>query len=76
MSEQPATPKSPTPKKRRFRIIRVLGIVALLLAALVVAAPWMVAHTGLRDTTINAILASPSVTATSEDASFGWHEPR
>src|SRR5262249_30902594 len=32
-------------------------------------------HTGLRDTAINAILASPSVTASSDSASFSWSSP-
>src|SRR6516162_2543232 len=63
------------PKRRRFRIVRALGISAGLLAVLVVAAPWVVAHTGLRDTAINTILASPSVTASSDGASFGWFSP-
>ena len=71
MSEQPPA-KPATPRKRRSRIIRVLGIVAILLVVLVMTAPWMVAHTGLRDEAINATLASPSVTASSESASFGW----
>jgi hypothetical protein len=46
-----------------------------LLAVLVGAAPWIVSHTGLRDPAINLILASPSVTASSEGASFGWFSP-
>src|SRR6516165_5938696 len=71
MSE-PTAANIPTPKRRRFRIIRILGISAMLLAVLIVAAPWTVAHTRLRDTAINAILASPSVTASSDSASFGW----
>lgn len=66
---------SPTPKRRRIRILRILGILTVLLVALVVLAPWIVAQTGLRDRTINAILASPSVTASSESASFGWFSP-
>ena len=74
MSEQAAANK-PTPKRPRIRIIRVLGISAIVLAVLIVAAPWIVARTGLRDTAINAILASPSVTATSDSASFGWFAP-
>jgi hypothetical protein len=74
MSEQTAA-KSPTPKRRRSRIIRALGIFVILLAVLIVAAPWIVAHTGLRDMAINSILASPSVTASSDSASFGWFSP-
>jgi hypothetical protein len=74
MSEQTAA-NNPTPKRQRFRIIQILGISAILLAVLIVAAPWIVAHTGLRDTAINAILASPSVTASSDSASFGWVSP-
>jgi hypothetical protein len=60
MSEQTAANK-PTPKRRRFRIIRILGISAIVLAVLIVVAPGIVARTGLRDTAINAILASPRV---------------
>jgi hypothetical protein len=52
-----------------------LSIAAILLAVLIVRAPWIVAHTGLRDTAINTILASPSVTASSDSASFGWFSP-
>jgi hypothetical protein len=74
MSE-PTAANNPTPKRRRFRIIRILGISAMLLAVLIMAAPWIVAHTGLRDTAIKAILASPSVTASSDSASFGWFSP-
>src|SRR6516225_2095131 len=72
MSEQ--APPSP-PKRRWFRIVRILGIFAILLVALILAAPWIVAKTGLRDRAINGILASPSVTASSESASFGWFSP-
>ena len=70
MSEQtPAKP--PTPKKRR-RLLRILGIVAILLVVLVLMGPWIVAHTGLRDLAINSTLASPSLTASSDSASFNW----
>src|SRR6516164_3352243 len=74
MSE-PTAASTPTPKRRTFRILRILGILAILLAVLIVRAPWIVAHTGLRDTAINSILASPSVTASSDSASFGWFSP-
>src|SRR5215471_2653640 len=74
MSEQTAV-TNPTPKRRRLRAIRILGISAILLAVLILAAPWIVAHTGLRDQAINTILASPSVTASSDSASFGWFSP-
>jgi hypothetical protein len=74
MSEQTAA-NNPTRTRRRFRIIRILGISAIVLAGLIVAAPAIVAHTGLRDKAINAILASPSVTASSDRASFGWFSP-
>ncbi len=66
---------SPTPKRRRVRILRILGVLSFLLVAVIAAAPWIIAHTVLRDRTINAILASPSVTASSESASFGWFSP-
>jgi hypothetical protein len=57
-------------------MIRTLWIsVTLLLAIVIVAAPWIVAHTGLRDEAINTIVASPSVTASSDSASFGWFWP-
>ena len=73
MSDQtPPAPLIPTPKKRRRRIIRVLAIVAILLVVLIVTGPWIAAHTGIRDKAINAALASPSVTASSDSASFGW----
>jgi hypothetical protein len=68
------TPAS-TPKRRRFRVIRFLGIIAILLVVLILVAPWIVANTGLRDSAINWILASPSVTASSQNASFGWFSP-
>src|SRR6516225_820092 len=74
MSEQTAS-TTPTPKRRRHRTIRILGLFAILLAVLIVAAPWIVAHTGLRDTAINEIVASPTVTASSDSASFGWFSP-
>jgi hypothetical protein len=74
MSEQTASP-TPTPKRRRRRTLWILGLLAILLVLLIAAAPWIVAHTGLRDEAINAILASPSVKASSESASFGWFSP-
>lgn len=37
--------------------------------------PWIVANTALRDRAINKILASPSVTASSQGASLGWFSP-
>jgi hypothetical protein len=52
-----------------------LSISVILLAVLIVAAPRIVARTGLRDRAINAIVASPSVTASSDSASFGWFSP-
>jgi hypothetical protein len=64
-----------TPKRRRFRIVRILAIFAILLALLILAAPWIVANTGLRDWAVNWIISSPSVTASSESASFGWFSP-
>src|SRR6516164_10412402 len=66
---------SATPKRRKRRALRVLGLVVILLALLIAAAPWIVAKTGLRDRAINSILASPSVTASSDGASFGWFSP-
>jgi hypothetical protein len=74
MSEHTAVNKNPTSKRRRFRSIRILGISAFLLAVLIVAAPWILAA-GLRDTAINAILAGPSVSASSDGGSFGWFSP-
>ena len=50
-------------------------MLAILSVVLIAAAPWIVAHTGLRDTAINAIVASPTVTASSESASLGWFSP-
>src|SRR5262245_10733067 len=74
MSEQTAS-TFPAPKRRWRRAIRILGLCAVLVVVLIMAAPWIVAHTRLRDTAINAILASPSVTAESDSASFGWVSP-
>jgi hypothetical protein len=74
MREPTAVNKNPTSKRRGFRRIRILGIAALLLAVLIVAAPWIVAA-GLRGTAINSILAGPSVTASSDGGSFGWFSP-
>ena len=37
--------------------------------------PWIVANTALRDRVINTILASRSVTASSQGASLGWFSP-
>jgi hypothetical protein len=74
MSAQTA-PTSAAPKRRRRRALRVLGLLAILLAILIAAAPWIVAKTGLRDRAINTILASPSVTASTDSASFGWFSP-
>jgi hypothetical protein len=52
-----------------------LGIFAILLATLIATAPWIVARTGLRNRAINAAMASPSVTASSDGASLGWFSP-
>jgi hypothetical protein len=76
MSTQAAsTSPTPTPKRRRRRILRVLGLLAVLLAVLIAAAPGIVARTRLRDRAINAVVASPTLTATTESASFGWFSP-
>src|SRR5947207_1239974 len=74
-SNSPAPVNPPAPKRRRRRILRFLGILALLLVVLVLVAPVIVSRTGLRDHTINTILKSHSVTASSESASFGWFSP-
>src|SRR5262249_41958736 len=55
-----------------FGWILPISIFAILVALLIVAVPRIVAHTGLRDRAINAILASPSVAGSSDSASFGW----
>jgi hypothetical protein len=67
-----APPNAPVPKRRRRRLLRTLGILAFLLFLLGAMTPWLLSKVGLRDRAINAILASPSVTASSESASFGW----
>src|SRR5262245_1379034 len=74
MSEQmtSTTPTStPPPKRRRRRPLRILGLLAGLLAVLI-AAPSIEAGTGLRDGAIDTIVASPSVAASTDGASFGW----
>jgi hypothetical protein len=63
------------PKKRKHRFLRFLAILAIVSVALILVAPWIVANTGLRDRAINWILASPSVTASTDSASFGWFSP-
>ena len=68
-----ATPSQAS--KHRSSWIWFLAVGAILLAVLLAAAPWIVAHSGLRDRAINSILASPSVTASSDSASFGWFSP-
>ncbi len=70
-----AAAPTPIPKRRGRRILRILGLVAILLVVLILAGPWIVAHTGLRDYAMNAIIKSPSVTASSDSASFGWFSP-
>ena len=70
-----ASAPTPIPKRRGRRILRFLGIVAILLVVLILAGPWIVAHTGLRDHAMNALIKSPSVTASSDSASFGWFSP-
>jgi hypothetical protein len=63
------------PKKRKHRFLRMLAILAIASVALILVAPWIFANTGLRDRAINWILASPSVTASTDSASFGWFSP-
>jgi hypothetical protein len=63
------------PRRRWRRVIWVLGILTIVLAVVIGTAPSIVAHTGLRDFAINEILASPSVTASSDSASFGYFSP-
>ena len=74
LSTSSPTPPDPPVSKRGRRRRRLLGTLALL-AGLILAAPLVVASTGLRDRAINTILASPSVTASSETASLGWFSP-
>jgi hypothetical protein len=71
MSEQPAS----APAKRRKRLRWVLGIGFLLLALLIAFGPSVVGHTGLRNVLIDTVLASPDVSGSAEDASFGWLSP-
>ena len=70
--EEPAM--APPSRKKRW-LPRVLGIVALLLIVLVLVAPTIIAKTGLRDSLINAIIGSPTLSASTEAASFGWFSP-
>ena len=52
-----------------------IAVAILLVVLLIVLVPLIVAKTSLRDRVINAILASPSVQASSHSASFGWFSP-
>jgi hypothetical protein len=66
---------SPSVTAATFGWFLPLFISAIFLALLIVAAPRILARTRLRDRAINSILASPSVTASSDCASFGWFSP-
>jgi hypothetical protein len=66
---------SPSVTAATFGWFSPLFISTILLALLIVAAPRILARTRLRDRAINTILASPSVTASSDSASFTWFSP-
>ena len=67
---EPAT--NPTSRRRLFRIVGLSGAV---LIGLLLAAPWIIAETGLRDRLINTIMGTPNLTASTEAASLGWLSP-
>jgi hypothetical protein len=50
-------------------------VTTIVLLALVLAGPWIVAHTTLRDWLVNTILGSPNLRASTERASFGCFSP-
>lgn len=70
--EGPALPKRSRTRRRLFRLA---GIVAILLVFVALIAPSIIAKTGLRDRLINAILGTPSLSASADQASFGWFSP-
>ncbi len=57
------------------RLLRLMGVMTLLSVVLVLAAPWIIAQTGLRDRLINAIMGTPNLSASTQRASFGWFSP-
>ncbi len=72
MSDQPVQDNA---RPRRRRLLRLLGVAAALLLVLVLAAPWIIAKTGLRDSLVNKVIGTPNLTTTTERASFGWFSP-
>jgi hypothetical protein len=72
MSDQPVKDSG---RPKRHRLKRVVWVTVIILVVLVLAGPWIVAHTGLRDLLINKILGSPDLTASTKSASFGWFSP-
>jgi hypothetical protein len=69
MNDQPVIDNAP-PKRRR--LLRFMGVAIILLILLVLAAPWIIANTTLRDQLANTIIGTPNLTTTSKQASFGW----
>jgi hypothetical protein len=65
----PASSTAESPKKRGWLVV--LALVVLLL----LATPWILAKSTLRDRLLNAIVNSDDVSVTSTDASFGYFSP-
>ncbi len=64
-----------TRRKRRGRRLKRGIVTGFLLALILSALPWIVAHTPVRDWLVNRVIDTPNLTATSEAASFGWLSP-
>lgn len=58
--------------KRRRRWLVIVGLFLLLV---IVAAPYIVAATGLRDVVLQSTLGEPALNVTTGSASFGWLSP-
>ena len=69
------TPAAVPPRRKSRRTLRVLFVGVLLLVTLALAAPAVVARTGLRDRLINRVVQSPNLTPSTAEASFGWTSP-
>ena len=65
----PASSAAKAPKKRGWLLLLVLAVLLLL------ATPWILAKSTLRDRLLNAIVNSDDISVSSTDASFGYVSP-
>jgi len=76
-SSTDSVPEKAHPPRRRWRKRLVLGTVAFLvvLTCTVLAAPWIVAETPLRNVVLNAVLADRTLDASADELDCGWLSP-